>query len=160
MACAWAMPAHSFGRLRLDIPDGWQDQSIITLVKPPKGRMATAGVTDVTRNLIISRAEADGSFTAAELAAVNLESLQAALPDLKVISEETVEVAGQPAIAREIQFATPEKGLVQQLQVFVIVGDLALTCVATGSAGLSFSNLRKEALKIFQGMAIEEDGES
>ncbi len=150
------MSARSFGRIRLDVPDDWQDQSIITLVKPPKGRMATAGVTDVTRNIIINRAEADGSFTAAELAAVHLESLQAALPDLKVISEETVEVSGQPAIAREVQFATSEKGLVQQLHLFVIVDDLALTCIATGSAGLSFSNLRKEVLKIFQGMTVED----
>ena len=148
------MATQSYGALTLDLPEPWEDQSILTFVKRPKGRMATASVQDMTRNLVINRARADGSFDAEDLAAHHLEGLRAAIPDVEVLGEERLEIAGSPAVAREVRFSTPTKGVAQQLHVFVVHETLALTCVGTGSAGLAFNTRRKEMLAILQSLQV------
>ena len=149
------MASHTFGALTLDLPGEWEDQTILTFVKRPKARMATAAVQDMNRNLIISRAWADGTFDVHDLAATHLEGLKAAIPDLEVLKEDTAEIAGAPALLREVRFATPSSGIAQQLHVFVVRGELALTCVGTGSAGMAFQWLRKEMLGILESLQVQ-----
>ena len=146
------MASMQFGAINLDVPDDWEDQSVITLVKRPK---AMAGVRDLTRNLMISRAPADGTFDGDALAEIQMESLKAALDDLEVVDEGTLEIGEHSARTREIRFSTPEKGLVQQLHVHVLHGAYAYTIVGTGSAGLAFDGLRKDLLKIVSSFSVE-----
>ena len=100
------MASHTFGALTLDLPGEWEDQTILTFVKRPKARMATAAVQDMNRNLIISRAWADGTCDVHDLAATHLEGLKAAIPDLEVLKEDTAEIAGAPSPLREVLSAT------------------------------------------------------
>lgn len=149
------MSRQSFGALSLDLPSDWEDQSLLTFIKRPKGRMATAAVQDMTRNLVINRIPADGSFTAEDLADLHFDSLRASIPDLEVLREESLEVLGAPAVLKEVSFSTPTKGVAQQLQVFVVLEELALSCVGTGNAGMAFQTLRKDVLGILDSLELE-----
>ena len=148
----WGMARMKFGAINLDVPDDWEDQSIITLVKRPN---SMAGVRDLTRNFMISRAPADGSFDVDALAEIQMQSLQAALDDLQVIDEGALEIGEYSVRTREIRFSTPDKGLVQQLHAHLVHGAYAYTIVGTGSAGLAFDGLRKELLQIISSFSIE-----
>lgn len=150
------MVLQRYGALSLDLSEDWEDQSILTFVRRPRARMATAAVQDMARNLVINRAPCDGSFDAADLAAHHLESLKAALPDVEILKEEQLDLAGSAAVVREVRFSTPTKGLAQQLHAFVVKDELVLTCVGTASAGMAFQGLRKELMDILQSLRVDE----
>ncbi len=144
------MAIQRFGVLELDVPPEWTDHSVLTLVRKDTERASST----LGRNFVLTRAPFDGTFTIEELAAAHLAALRGSLPKIDVIREELIQIGDEPALARDVRFATPQHGLAQQIHVFFIHGDTAYTMVGIGPAGLAFEAIRAEVLGIVKSLRV------
>ena len=106
-----------------DLPAGWEDRSMTTLVGPRgKGGFAP--------NVVVTRERLSGARLE-EYARTQLEGASAQLPGLQVIGEKRGELGGLASIRRLQRFTTGGKQI-QQSQTFALGPDRAVvvTCSA------------------------------
>lgn len=107
-----------------ELPDAWQDRSMITLVGPPKNGFAP--------NVVIMREEIPLTLSIEEYAKRQRDAATAEIPGIEVIDERPTVVNGAPAFQRLHRFATQGRTL-QQAQTYILGRGVvfAITCTAT-----------------------------
>lgn len=107
-----------------ELPEGWEDRSMITLVRP--------GGDDFTPNVVVMREPVAAGADVADYARQQRAITARELPDLEVLDERLTTVGGAPAFQRLQRFDAGGRRL-QQAQVYVLAGRTAfvLTCTAT-----------------------------
>jgi hypothetical protein len=108
-----------------DIPEGWEDRSMITLVGP-------GGADDFAPNVVVMRERIEAGADVADYARRQRAMTEREIPDLQVLDERLTTVGGAPAFQRLQRFDAGGRRL-QQAQVYVLTGHTAfvLTCTAT-----------------------------
>lgn len=108
-----------------ELPDGWQDHSMVTLVNA-----ADAG--GFAPNIIVMRQAVAPETSIEDYAHEQRRITEAEIPDLEVLDERVAQVGGAPAFQRLQRFVAQGHAL-QQAQTYVL-GDreiFVLTCTAT-----------------------------
>lgn len=107
-----------------ELPEGWEDRSLITLSGPP-------GKTGFVSNVVVTRERLAGDLAFEDY----LEAQRAAppLPDLEILDESATEVDGTPAYQR-LQRLRIESHHLQQQQTFVLApGRVVFVITATST---------------------------
>lgn len=111
----------------LDVPDDWQDRSIISFV-------ATVAPSEFAPNVVITKEAVDEETSVEDYAHRQFAVTQAEVAGLTIIDQQNITIEGNPAI--QIVQKISAHGLnLQQLQTFVLAGDeiIILTCTATAA---------------------------
>ena len=109
-----------------EMPAGWQDRSMVTLVRPsPDGRSFAPNVV-VLRQAVAPRTSIEDFARAQRAAAV------AEIPDLQILDERPATVGGAPAYQR-LQRFTAQGQQLQQAQTYILrdATVFVVTCTAT-----------------------------
>lgn len=112
----------------LDVPDDWQDRSIISFV-------ATVAPTEFAPNTVITREPTDENQSVEDYANRQFAVTQAEVEGLKIVEQNNITVGGKPAV--QINQKIAAHGLkLQQLQTFVLSDEeiFILTCTATAAS--------------------------
>ena len=148
-----------YGNINLQIPDDWEDASIITLLPPTPesfSMLTTKGVGQQQPNLVIRRQSFSGEAPDLEAFANAQEQMMRQLTeDVKVLSRETLTLSnsGRPSILREFSFRA-EPSYIQQLHVYFVVDQQVLTACGTGAADASFGKLRTSFLDLLHSIEL------
>ncbi|HEY0078955.1 MAG TPA: DcrB-related protein [Pyrinomonadaceae bacterium] len=108
-----------------DLPEGWEDRSMITLVGRPEG-------TGFAPNVVVMRQRVAPQTSIEAYAREQRAATEAEIPGLEIIDERTATVGGAPAFQRLQRFSAHGLQL-QQAQTYVLGDGLVfvLTCTAT-----------------------------
>jgi hypothetical protein len=107
----------------VQLPAGWDDRTMMTLIGP-------RGETGFAANVVITREPLDGK-SLAEYVAQQAAAMKAELPGYALLDERTVQLRGAPTAQRLHRFhAAPNA--VQQMQTFVLCRSdvFVITCSA------------------------------
>ncbi len=106
-----------------DLPDDWQDRSMITLVGPPRDGFAP--------NAVIMREPVGPRVSIEDYAREQREAALAEIPGLEIIDERPTRVNGCAAFQRLQRFSAQGR-MLQQTQTFVLAKGLVfvITCTA------------------------------
>lgn len=116
------------GNFSLDVPDDWQDRSIISFV-------AAVAPTEFAPNAVITREPIDPDASVEDYANRQFAVTQAEVEGLKIVEQSNITVGGKPAVQINQKIAAHGLNL-QQLQTFIL-GDeeiFIVTCTATGAS--------------------------
>lgn len=116
------------GNFALDVPDDWQDRSIISFV-------ATVAPTEFAPNTVITREPIDADASVEDYANRQFAVTQAEVEGLKIVEQNNTTVGGKPAVQINQKIAAHGLNL-QQLQTFIL-GDeeiFIVTCTATAAS--------------------------
>ena len=106
-----------------DLPRGWEDRSLITLVGPTSyGGFAA--------NVIIARERARPGFTLIESAQRQLDALEIEVGAVEIIYERPTTINGATAFERLQQFDSQGRRI-QQLQTFIVNDGMLFTVICT-----------------------------
>jgi len=115
----------TFNRIQIDLPEGWQDGSVLQLTEPTAGNTIPATIT-------LRRTPLEAGVDAPTLARTYEASLPAALPGCEILQSEVIEVDGR-AVHR-IEFRWPMGGsLFRRVQATLVNGRQSLVLVCTGA---------------------------
>lgn len=109
-----------------ELPDGWEDRSLISLVAP------TSPQTGFATNVVVTRERIDSTISIEEYAARQRDALLAELPGMQFLDERATSVGGAPAFQCLQRFAVEGGAVLQQAQTFVLAGAnvFVITCTA------------------------------
>lgn len=116
------------GNYALEVPNDWQDRSIITFV-------ATVAPNEFAPNVVVTREPIDPEASVEDYAARQFAVTQAEVQGLSIVEQTNTTVGGKPAV--QIVQKIEAHGLVlQQLQTFVLGNEeiYIITCTATGAS--------------------------
>ena len=107
-----------------ELPDMWQDRSMITLVGPPKNGFAS--------NVVIMREDIPLNLSIEDYALQQRKAALAEIPGIEIIDERPTKINGSPAFQRLHRFIAQGRQL-QQAQTFILGHEVvfAITCTAT-----------------------------
>ncbi len=105
---------------QLNLPDGWQDGSLITLIGP-------TSASGFAANVVFTREDVSGETTIEEFAAAQAS----AIDNLEILDERALTLGELPAFQRLQRFELEGRSL-QQLQTFVLylTKIFTITCTA------------------------------
>lgn len=108
-----------------ELPAGWQDRSMVTMVKPSDGRTFAP-------NVVVTRQPVTPQTSVEDFARQQRAATLAEIPDLQILDERPTQVAGAPAFQRLQRFASRGQNI-QQAQTYVLKDAvvLVITCTAT-----------------------------
>ena|SRR5688572_31155963 len=141
----------TYGSLTLEVPDDFEDETIIILRAPPGPsatplripRGETGRVTFVVKRVPL---QAD-PLPLDRLAKAEAEMLSATIPGLTVSEQEMRSIGGKEAILFEVGFAGPE-GPLRQAHLSLVKGRWFLGFVATAPDDLAFPSIRERLLEL------------
>ena len=113
----------------IGFPDGWLDVSTVILAGPPKDNYGPS--------ITVTRERLDSAQTATQYAAKQLPALQREFGEYgyRTRQEGPLVLGSLSAFQRTHSFVMPEQGLeIQQWQVYMILGNEAITITCTDSA--------------------------
>lgn len=115
------------GNYALDVPDDWQDRSIISFV-------ATVAPTEFAPNAVITREPIDDDTSVEDYANRQFAVTQAEVEGLQIVEQHNTTVGGKPAVQIVQKIAAHGLNL-QQLQTFILADEeiFIVTCTATGA---------------------------
>jgi hypothetical protein len=107
-----------------DLPDNWQDRSMITLVGPPRDGFAP--------NAVVMRQPVGPRVSIEDYAQEQGQAARAEIPGLEIIDERPARVNGCPAFQRLQRFSAQGR-MLQQAQTFILGNGMifVITCTAT-----------------------------
>ena len=107
-----------------DLPDGWEDRTMMTLVGP-------TGPGGFAPNVVVTRERLPPGTRIEDYAQAQLKGASIELPGLQVLDEKATKLDGLPAIQRVQRFAAGARQI-QQSQTFALGPDRAMvvTCSA------------------------------
>jgi len=109
-----------------DLPDGWEDRSMITLV----GETDASGFAS---NIVVTRQTVDAETSLADYASIQAEMMRNEVGNLQILDERAIEINGAPAFQRLQRFLVNEAQIIQQVQTYFLHGKtiFAITGTAT-----------------------------
>lgn len=114
-------------KFALDVPDDWQDHSIISFA-------ATVSPNEFAPNLVVTREPIDEDASIEDYANRQFAVTQAEVEGLKIVEQNNLTVDGKPAV--QIIQKIGAHGLnLQQLQTFILADEeiFIVTCTATSA---------------------------
>jgi hypothetical protein len=138
------MPKVSYNVVEFEVPNGWIDMSVVTLVAPEATRFRA--------NVVVSRDPLNGASIEA-YAEAQTKEFRKQVRRYIVHKEEAITVSGRPARLVEQSFQSPENVMVRQIQVYVPVGELALTLSLTHGED-EFETMRPDFEKTIRSFAL------
>ena len=111
---------------KADLPDGWEDRSMITLV----------GETDASgfaANIIVTRQKIDAPTSIREYAAGQAEMMRAEIENLQILDERAIELDGAEAFQRLQRFSVDGAQIIQQVQTFFLAGETIFAVTGTAT---------------------------
>lgn len=111
----------------VEIPDGWQDRSIISFA-------AETAPNEFAPNVVITKEFIDDDTSIEDYANSQFEVAQAEVEGLQVVEQHNITVNGRPAVEAVQKIAAHGLNL-QQLQTFILINEeiYIITCTATGA---------------------------
>ncbi|MEW6735142.1 MAG: DcrB-related protein [Acidobacteriota bacterium] len=108
-----------------DLPQGWEDRSMITLVGP-------TGSSGFAANVVVTREHITAPTNIEDYAKEQGEAMAAEIPGVEVLDERAITLHGAPAFQRLQRFVL-EGQHIQQAQTFVLGegGIFVITCSAS-----------------------------
>lgn len=115
------------GNFALEIPDDWQNRSVISFV-------AKVAPTEFAPNVVITREFVDEDTSIEEYASRQFAVTQAEVEGLQIIEQRNTAVGGKPAV-QLIQKIAAHGLKLEQLQTFILtdVEILIITCTSTAA---------------------------
>lgn len=112
----------------LDVPDDWEDRSIISFV-------ATVAPTEFAPNVVITKEAVAEETSVEDYAHRQFAVTQSEVAGLTVIDQQNIIVEGNPAV-QIIQKISAHGLNLQQLQTFVLAGEeiIIVTCTTTAAS--------------------------
>ncbi|HEY0429759.1 MAG TPA: DcrB-related protein [Pyrinomonadaceae bacterium] len=129
------------GNFSLEVPDDWQDRSIISFT-------ASVAPNEFAANVVITREAIDARMSVEEYANRQFDLTQAEVQGLKIIERNNTNIGNLPAVQIIQKIAAHGLNL-QQLQTFILDDEIIIivTCTATAA---SFSQLLPKFNKIVE----------
>jgi hypothetical protein len=147
-----------FNRLSLEVPSGWQDNSLITLAGPKPERPKTMHVrqTEVERpNLVVRRLLSTTEAIDLEAFATTQEELMRGMGlDLRPLSRDRMTLGSISAWVCDYALHTPG-GVLRQLNVYFQAGGELYVACGTCSLDDSSADLRETFLGIARSLRVE-----
>lgn len=109
-----------------DLPEGWEDRSMITLV----------GATDASgfaANIVVTRQTVEGPENVEDYARTQAELMRNEVGDLQILDERAVEINGLPSYQRLQRFAGGNGQIIQQVQTFFLNNEIAFAVTGTAA---------------------------
>lgn len=106
----------------LEVPSGWSDFSVVTLVGPEGGAFRP--------NAVVTSEDVGGTDVIA-YAKAQVKALKTDAPQFKVITEEATTVAGKAGYSVEFSFKSPEGQRLRQVQRYAALGGRVYTLSLT-----------------------------
>ena len=115
------------GNFALDLPDDWQDRSIISFV-------AQTSANEFAPNVVITREPVDREASVEDYASRQFNVTQAEVEGLQITEQHNTFIGGQPAV-QIIQKIAVHGLELQQLQTFILADReiFIITCTATAA---------------------------
>jgi hypothetical protein len=110
-----------------DLPEGWEDRSMITLV----------GATDASgfaANIIVTRQRVEPETNIEEYARIQSEMMQNEVGALQILDRRAIEIGGLPSFQCLQRFESGDGRTIQQVQTFFLNNETVYTI--TGTAAL------------------------
>lgn len=123
-----------------DLPDGWEDRSMITLV----GEIDASGFAS---NIVVTRQLIDSETSLADFASIQAEMMRNEVGNLQVLDERAIDIGGVPAFQRLQRFSVNENQIIQQVQTYFLHGKMIFAI--TGTATLEAFDRSIPAFKKF-----------
>lgn len=114
----------------LQIPDDWQDRSIISFV-------ASVAPNEFAPNVVVTKEAVDAEMSVEDYAHREFSVTQAEIPDLNIIERRNTTINGKPAVQIVQKIAAHNLNL-QQLQTFIL-GDEEIFIITCAAAASSFA---------------------
>lgn len=116
------------GDFSLEVPDDWQDRSIVTFV-------ATVAPTEFAPNVVVNREQVSVEMSVEDYAQRQFLTTQAEVEGLSIVEQHNITINGRPAV-RIIQKIAAHRLKLQQLQTFILTDSeiFIVTCTATASS--------------------------
>ena len=115
------------GNFSLEVPEDWQDRSIISFV-------AEVAPTEFAPNVVVTREKLDARVSVEEYANRQFDLTQAEVQGLKIIERTNTTIGNLPAV--QIVQKISAHGLnLQQLQTFILIEEeiIIVTCTTTAA---------------------------
>ena len=154
------MPRITYNDVSFEVPDGWVDSSIISLLAPEPVALPMLRVKQNASqrpSVVMTRASATGlRFDLESYAKAQERILAEIMTGLEVLERGTLQIGegdddggGRTDVAwREFSFDDPEGGVLRQAHAYLRIGDVMYTLTATGSHDASFSEVREQFVAI------------
>jgi hypothetical protein len=121
------------GNFSLEVPDDWQDRSIISFT-------ASVSPSEFAPNVVITREAIDRRTSVEEYANRQFDLTQAEVSGLKIIERNNTTVGNLPAVQIVQKIAAHGLNL-QQLQTFILVDEVIVIVTCTSTAASFSQNL-------------------
>lgn len=123
----------TFNRITLEIPDGWEDATLVTLLGPePKTldlKSHKTAEAPERPNLVLKRLPVQSQAVSLdEFAAAQEDVMKSLVPDLKVLARDLLDLNGAQAIVREFTFTAPPRALRQWQLYLYVEGAFLVLC--------------------------------
>ena len=110
----------------IEMPDDWQDRSIITFAAP-------VSPNEFAPNVVVTKEKLDGGeMTVEEYSQMHFDITKNRIAGLEILQQKYTMLSGKPAVEIVQRFSAHELNL-QQLQVFILTNAeiCVITCTAT-----------------------------
>lgn len=150
------MPRVTYNDVCFEMPEGWEDASIVSLVAPQPSTptlMRARQPQSERPNVVMTRASASGLLFSLEDYARSQERILAEIMEgLEVLERDRLELDAEgtqiPVEIREYSFRSPEGAVLRQAHAYLRVGDTMYTLTATGSYDSTFDAVRAHFMKL------------
>jgi hypothetical protein len=154
------------GGLSLEIPNGWDDHTIVTLVSPPleaQKLIRAKPAAEERLSIVMKREAIPGAPPPMDTFAEAQEELMARLmPGSRVDAKGQVTIgtgeAALEAMTREFVIPNTPNGELRQIQIYFFVGRSFFVLAGTAPNDKRFESARKEFLRVASGIRIESRG--
>lgn len=116
------------GNFTLDIPDDWQDRSILSFV-------ATVSPNEFAPNVVVTKEFVEPETSVEDYANKQFAVTQSEVEGLKIVDQQNIDIGGEPAV-QVVQKISAHGLNLQQLQTFILSDAVIyiVTCTATAAA--------------------------
>ena len=116
------------GIFALDLPDDWQNRSIISFI-------AEVAPTEFAPNVVITREPVDEETSIEDYAGRQFAVTQSEVEGLQIVEQRNTSIGGKPAV-QIVQKISAHGLKLQQLQTFILADEeiFIVTCTATGAS--------------------------
>lgn len=136
------------GNFTLDVPDDWQDRSILSFV-------AAVSPNEFAPNVVVTKEFVDAETSVEDYANKQFAVTQSEVEGLKIVDQQNITIAGEPAV-QVVQKISAHGLNLQQLQTFILSDEVIfiITCTATAAA---FAQHLTRFQKIAQSIRLREN---
>ena len=144
------MTKRIYGALALDVPSGFDDESVVILKAPaatPAVKMRAPSGEARRPTLVVRRVSLASDASLTELVDAEERALTGAVPGLAFTERTAHTVGGLDAVVRELTIPAPD-GTVRQVHVSVRANAALYVFVATALDDLEFASTRATLLSV------------